>query len=109
MRTLIIEDDADLLAQLSLAMSAAGFAVDRAAEGEDGEFLGSTNAYDIASLTAVARSSLRFSISACRGSTVSRSCGGGGLRAATFRFWFSLHAGPGPTRPRRSRPAPTIM
>lgn len=50
MRTLIIEDDADLLAQLSLAMSAAGFAVDRAAEGEDGEFLGSTNAYDIAIL-----------------------------------------------------------
>ncbi len=46
MRVLVIEDDVDLQRQLQSALNAAGYAVDRAYDGEDGEFLGQTESYD---------------------------------------------------------------
>lgn len=50
MRCLIVEDDPVLAAQLSAAMSAGGFACDMADDGVQGEFLGSTESYDLAIL-----------------------------------------------------------
>lgn len=50
MRLLLIEDDPDLCALLRRHLEAAGFAVDVAQDGETGEFLGSTENYDIAVL-----------------------------------------------------------
>ncbi|MBU2958332.1 response regulator transcription factor [Paracoccus sp. 1_MG-2023] len=50
MRALIVEDDPQLAAQLADAMRQAGFAIDMAADGEEGEFLGSTETYDVAIL-----------------------------------------------------------
>ncbi|SET76714.1 response regulator transcription factor [Paracoccus homiensis] len=50
MRALIVEDDPVLSDQLRSAMSEAGFVTDHAADGEDGEFLGATEAYDVAIL-----------------------------------------------------------
>ncbi|MEM1106809.1 MAG: response regulator transcription factor [Pseudomonadota bacterium] len=46
MRILVVEDDPDLRRQLADAMSHAGYAVDLAADGEDGHFLGDTEPYD---------------------------------------------------------------
>ena len=46
MKVLIVEDEVQLAEQLSLALSEAGYAVDRAADGERGEFLGRTEGYD---------------------------------------------------------------
>jgi two-component system, OmpR family, response regulator len=46
-RALVVEDDKDLNRQLSAALSDAGFAVDTAADGEEGYFLGDTEPYDI--------------------------------------------------------------
>ena len=46
MRLLIIEDDRDLNRQLASALEAAGYAIDRAHDGEDGWFLGDTEPYD---------------------------------------------------------------
>jgi two-component system OmpR family response regulator len=46
MRILVVEDDPDLRRQLSEAMTHAGYAVDVAADGEDGHFLGDTEPYD---------------------------------------------------------------
>ena len=46
MRILVVEDDADLRRQLADALSQAGYAVDLAADGEDGQFLGETEPYD---------------------------------------------------------------
>ncbi len=46
MRILIVEDDPNLNRQLSEAMEAAGYVVDRASDGEDGHFLGDTEPYD---------------------------------------------------------------
>ena len=46
MRVLVVEDDADLRRQLSDALTHAGYAVDVAADGEDGHFLGDTEPYD---------------------------------------------------------------
>ncbi len=46
MRILVVEDDADLRRQLSEALTQAGYAVDVAADGEDGHFLGDTEPYD---------------------------------------------------------------
>jgi two-component system, OmpR family, response regulator len=46
MRLLVVEDDADLRRQLADALSQAGYAVDLAADGEDGQFLGETEPYD---------------------------------------------------------------
>ncbi len=47
MRLLVVEDDADLRRQLADALSQAGYAVDLAADGEDGQFLGETEPYDV--------------------------------------------------------------
>lgn len=46
MRILVVEDDTDLRRQLSDALTQAGYAVDVAADGEDGHFLGDTEPYD---------------------------------------------------------------
>jgi len=46
MRLLLIEDDPDLAHQLLAALSDAGYAVDSAADGEEGHFLGETEPYD---------------------------------------------------------------
>ncbi|WP_034997389.1 response regulator transcription factor [Beijerinckia mobilis] len=46
MRILVVEDDKDLNRQLTNALSQAGYAVDHAADGEEGWFLGDTEPYD---------------------------------------------------------------
>jgi two-component system OmpR family response regulator len=46
-RALVVEDDADLNRQLAVALKDAGYAVDTAADGEEGHFLGDTEPYDI--------------------------------------------------------------
>jgi two-component system OmpR family response regulator len=46
MRILVVEDDNDLRRQLADALSHSGYAVDLAADGEDGHFLGDTEPYD---------------------------------------------------------------
>ncbi|MDN3711128.1 response regulator transcription factor [Paracoccus cavernae] len=50
MKCLIVEDDALLSSQLEQAMREAGFACDTAATGTEGEYLGSTESYDVAIL-----------------------------------------------------------
>ena len=46
MRILVVEDEIALAEQLSAALSQAGYAVDHAADGQLGEFLGRTEGYD---------------------------------------------------------------
>lgn len=46
MRILVVEDDPDLRRQLAESMTEASYAVDLAADGEDGHFLGDTEPYD---------------------------------------------------------------
>ncbi len=46
MRVLIVEDEPNLQRQLRTALEGAGYAVDAASDGEDGHYLGSTEAYD---------------------------------------------------------------
>ena len=46
MRILVVEDELQLAEQLSVALRDAGYAVDHAADGERGEFLGRTEGYD---------------------------------------------------------------
>jgi two-component system OmpR family response regulator len=46
MRVLIVEDEARLADQLARALDEAGYAVDRAGDGERAEFLGQTEQYD---------------------------------------------------------------
>ena len=46
MRVLVVEDEPNLLRQLKSALEGAGYAVDTAADGEDGHYLGSTENYD---------------------------------------------------------------
>lgn len=46
MRILVIEDDADINRQLVAALTRAGYAVDKATDGEEGHFLGDTEPYD---------------------------------------------------------------
>lgn len=46
MRILVVEDDPDLLRQLAESLKDAGYAVDTADNGEDGQFLGDTEPYD---------------------------------------------------------------
>ena len=46
MRLLVVEDDRDLNRQIVTALEAAGYAVDRAYDGEEGWFLGDTEPYD---------------------------------------------------------------
>jgi two-component system OmpR family response regulator len=45
-RLLVVEDDKDLNRQLVSALELAGYAVDRAFDGEEGHFLGDTEPYD---------------------------------------------------------------
>ncbi|GLK81431.1 response regulator transcription factor [Methylopila turkensis] len=46
MRLLVVEDDPDLNRQITAALEEAGYAVDRAYDGEEGHFLGDTEPYD---------------------------------------------------------------
>lgn len=46
MRLLVVEDDKDLNRQIVTALEQAGYAVDRAFDGEDGGYLGETEPYD---------------------------------------------------------------
>ena len=46
MRLLVVEDDRDLNRQIAAALEAAGYAVDRAFDGEEGWFRGETEPYD---------------------------------------------------------------
>ena len=46
MRILVVEDDPDLNRQLVAALTEAGYAVDRAFDGEEGRHLGETEPYD---------------------------------------------------------------
>jgi two-component system OmpR family response regulator len=46
MRLLVVEDDRDLNRQVVTALEAAGYAVDKAFDGEEGWFLGDTEPYD---------------------------------------------------------------
>ena len=46
MRLLVIEDDKNLNKQITTALEQAGYAVDRAYDGEEGQFLGETEPYD---------------------------------------------------------------
>ncbi|MFO0992397.1 MAG: response regulator transcription factor [Hyphomicrobiales bacterium] len=46
MRLLVVEDDPDLNRQLVTALTDAGYAVDKASDGEEGHFLGDTEPYD---------------------------------------------------------------
>jgi two-component system, OmpR family, response regulator len=45
-RLLVVEDNKDLNRQIATALSQAGYAVDRAFDGEEGWFLGDTEPYD---------------------------------------------------------------
>ena len=47
MRLLLVEDDPDLRRLLRDSLVEAGFAVDQAADGEEGKYLGETESYDI--------------------------------------------------------------
>ena len=46
MRVLVVEDESSLSEQLASALAEAGYAVDRAADGERADFLGQTERYD---------------------------------------------------------------
>jgi len=50
MRVLVVEDDKNLREQLSGALTDAGYTVDTADNGEEGQFLGETEPYDLAIL-----------------------------------------------------------
>jgi two-component system OmpR family response regulator len=50
MRILVVEDDPTLAAQIATALEAAGYAVDRAADGEEAAFLGASEPFDAAIL-----------------------------------------------------------
>ena len=50
MRVLVVEDDKNLREQLASGLSDAGYTVDTADNGEDGQFLGETEPYDLAIL-----------------------------------------------------------
>jgi len=47
MRVLVVEDDRNLREQLTAALTDAGYAVDSADNGEDGQFMGETEPYDL--------------------------------------------------------------
>ena len=46
MRILLVEDDPDLTRQLKQALGDAGYAVDYASDGEEGQFLGESEPHD---------------------------------------------------------------
>src|ERR1700756_1607963 len=47
MRVLVVEDDPDLSRQLKQALTDAGYAVDHAADGEEAQYLGENEPYDV--------------------------------------------------------------
>lgn len=47
MRILVVEDEPTLAAQLSASLGAAGYAVDRAADGREAAYMGEVEAYDV--------------------------------------------------------------
>jgi len=47
MRVLVVEDEPDLRRQVSRALLEAGYSVDEAPDGEEGQFLGDTEPYDV--------------------------------------------------------------
>ena len=47
MRVLVVEDEKNLREQLASALADAGYTVDTADNGEDGQFLGETEPYDL--------------------------------------------------------------
>ena len=47
MRILVVEDDRNLREQVAAALGDAGYTVDTAANGEDGQFMGETEPYDL--------------------------------------------------------------
>jgi two-component system OmpR family response regulator len=47
MRVLVVEDDKNLREQLASALTDAGYTVDTAPDGEEGQFLGETEPYDL--------------------------------------------------------------
>ena len=50
MRLLVVEDDKDLNRQIVAGLEQAGYAVDKAFDGEEAQFLGETEPYDAAIL-----------------------------------------------------------
>ncbi len=50
MKVLLVEDDPSIAGQLAEALRAENFVVDVAQNGEDGQYLGDTGAYDVAVL-----------------------------------------------------------
>ena len=46
MRILLVEDEPDISRQLKAALTDAGYVVDVASDGEEGQFLGETEPYD---------------------------------------------------------------
>lgn len=46
MRVLVVEDDADILRQVTASLADVGYVVDQAQDGEEGHYLGSTETYD---------------------------------------------------------------
>ncbi len=73
MRVLVVEDEPQLAEQLVEALMRAGYAVDHAANGEDGRVLGAVNAYDAVVLD--------FGLPMLDGLTVLRRWRDGGVRA----------------------------
>jgi two-component system OmpR family response regulator len=58
MRVLVVEDDKNLREQLASALTDAGYTVDGAADGEEGQFLGETEPYDLVILDLACRRSM---------------------------------------------------
>src|SRR5205085_9849176 len=96
MRVLVVEDDRELGRQLADQLGREGYAVDRALDGEEGEFMGATEPYDAVVLD-LGR----------RGWTASRSCAAGAPPATRCRSWSSPPATPGRRRCRASTPGRT--
>lgn len=73
MRILVVEDDRNLREQLVSALTDAGYAVDAADNGEDGQFMGETEPYDMVILD--------LGLPKVDGLTVLKSWRGGGMNA----------------------------
>jgi len=81
MRLLVVEDDRDLNRQIAAALETAGYAVDRAFDGEEGWFLGDTEPYDAVVLD--------IGLPQMDGiSVVERWRRGGGLGRGRCRGWY---------------------
>ena len=75
MKILLVEDDALLASEIAAALRRENFAVDIAADGEEGYFLGDTESYDAAVLD-----------SACRRCQARPSCAPGASAAGNCRY-----------------------